>query len=363
MSSTESESMSTSAVSTITVAPMDTNISDIKLNDANSLPIMTSETPYGKQRVPPEVIILIIEFMIDDKDTKYDKPTIICLGLTAHIYWDFLKSKYPMQKLSPTSSCFQSCLCPPSAHRRWGFLNIDDKKRLGTLLKTWAGPDYRPVSDAFLNYSRSIACQIMFLRRDVYGEVSDDGCMRSHEKALMERLVLWKEFPLRDWPRNIAFRSPMLKTLSNPYGMGMDWYPTAAKEVRGMMCHWKGMDGVGFQDSWDAAQFSFWYAYDQSCLWHWVAKKDAKDVPEIKRLKKELRDFEKRVWKPILRHLFQLDDVTETDMSDEDELEATLGDAAQREATFMIAPRQIASVFRVLLGSLLILSGLFLAFC
>ncbi|KAB8301654.1 hypothetical protein EYC80_003491 [Monilinia laxa] len=364
MSSTESENMPTATVSTIKVASIDTQITDMKLNDADSQSTMVSETPNGKQRVPPEIIIRIIEFMIDDKDTKYDKPTIICLGLTARIYWDFLKSKYPMQKLSPTSSCFKSCLCPPSAHPRWGFLNIDDKKRLGTLLKTWAGPNYRPVSDAFLNYSRSIACQIMFLRRDVYGEVSEDGCMRFQEKDLMERLVLWKEFPLSNWPRRIPFRSPMLTTLSNPYGMGMDWYPTAAKEVRGMMCHWEGMDSTGdFRDSWDVAQVSFWFGYDKSCLWDWVQRKDAEDAPEIKRLKKDLRSFEKRVWKPLFWDLYQFDDGMKIDISDdEDELEDTVKDASQGHAAVTIGLRQIASRFGALLGSILILSGLLLAF-
>ncbi|QSZ31888.1 hypothetical protein DSL72_001457 [Monilinia vaccinii-corymbosi] len=300
MSSADEKAMSPSTSSTTDVAPIDANISrkNFKIPDRQST--IVAATPYDKQRVPPELIMRIIELMIKDKDTKYDKPTIICLGLTAHIYWDFLKSQYPMQKLSPTSSCFESCLCPASAHPRRGFLNIDDKKRLGTLLQTWAGPKYRPVSDAFLNHSRSIACQIIFLRREVYGETSEDGCMQSQEKALMERLMLWKEFPVREWPRSVPFRAPMLKTLSNPYGMGMGWYPTAAREVRGIMCHWEGVRGAHFPDIWDSAQFAFWLGYDKSCLWRWVQEEDEKDLLEIKMLKNDLRDFEKRVWKPIM---------------------------------------------------------------
>ncbi|RAL64141.1 hypothetical protein DID88_002034 [Monilinia fructigena] len=70
--------------------------------------------------------------------------------------------------------------------------------------------------------------------------------------------------------------------------------------------------------------------------------KDAKDVPEIKRLKKELRDFEKRVWKPLFWDLYQIDDGMEIEISDdEDELDNTLEDATKGDAAVILGLRQI----------------------
>ncbi|ESZ95776.1 hypothetical protein SBOR_3793 [Sclerotinia borealis F-4128] len=300
--------MHPSAASNIAVSPTDVNIPDPKLDDpGRKLETKMAQTnPHSKQSVPPEILNHILELMIDD-DAHDNKPTIISIGLTAHVYWDFLKTKYPMQKLSPISSCFQSS--PYHAFATGPFLKLNEKRQLTTMLKTWVGPDYRPVSETFLRKTSCIACQIMFLRRDTYGDEPDVELSQTKEKDLIKRLRLWRDFPVSNWPSNIPFRSPMLRTLPNPYGMGMEWYPTAARDMKNMMCYWGGYDLAGLQDEWDDAQFILLSGYHGTCLWRWVHKDDEKDVPETKILKEQLREFEVRILEPIVGVTYHLDEV------------------------------------------------------
>ncbi|THV51678.1 hypothetical protein BGAL_0102g00080 [Botrytis galanthina] len=180
---------------------------DYPTTDKESITAMAAATPHNKQLLLPEIILRLIEIMVEADDEILNRPTIICLGLTARLYWDFLKTQYPMQQRSA----------------RYGM------RRLALALKTWIGPDYRQVSELFLN--ETVGCQIMFLRREVYGDLFDDDSIHPREKDLAARLRHWKEFPFKIWPSNIPFHSPIVKTLSSPYGMGMQWYPTAAREL------------------------------------------------------------------------------------------------------------------------------------
>ncbi|TGO84274.1 hypothetical protein BPOR_0525g00060 [Botrytis porri] len=140
-------------------------------------------TPYSKQLLLPEIILRIIEVLLEAEGEKLNRPTILCLGLTARLYWDFLKTHYPMQQRSATSSCFPTSLEQP-------FLDRYGMRRLAKSLETWIGPDYRQVSELFLN--ETIGCQIIFLRRKVYGDLSEDGSIQPSEKKLAERLRHWK---------------------------------------------------------------------------------------------------------------------------------------------------------------------------
>ncbi|KAF7957097.1 hypothetical protein EAE96_004417 [Botrytis aclada] len=251
--------------------------------DKGSITTMAAATPHSKQLIPPEVILRLIEVIIESDDEKLNRPTIICLGLTARLYWDFLKTQYPMQQRSATSLCFPTSLEEP-------FLDRYGMRRFAQALKTWIGPDYRQVSELFLN--ETIGCQIMFLRREVYGDLSCDDYIHPREKALAERIRHWKEFPLKDWPLEAPFLSPTTKILPNPYGMGMQWYPTAARELLNIIASCKRhheiltvyVDGFVVHLS-IAVQISHY----ESILWKWVRNRDHEDTAEIKKLKRQVR--------------------------------------------------------------------------
>ncbi|KAF7908900.1 hypothetical protein EAE99_011609 [Botrytis elliptica] len=248
-----------------------------------SITTMAAATLHSKQLIPPEIILRLIEAMVEADDEKLNRPTIICLGLTARLYWNFLKTQYSMQQRSSTSSCFPTSLEQP-------FLDRYGMRRLAQALKTWIGPEYRQVSELFLN--ETIGCQIMFLRREVYGDVSKDDYIHPREKELAERLRHWKEFPLKDWPSNIPIHSPILKTLSNPYGMGMQWYPTAARELLNIIdsCQRYERNNVSIVGRHpEGIQFSFYLSHLDSILWKWVRKRDKKDTAELKKLKRQVR--------------------------------------------------------------------------
>ncbi|KAI9640126.1 hypothetical protein NHQ30_011528 [Ciborinia camelliae] len=201
------------------------------------------------------------------------------------------------------------------------------------MLKTWVGPDYREISQFFLDYtSGEFPCQILFLRREVYGDRSD-----------------------RDWPPEISFRLPMLKTLSNPYRMGLEWYPRAAREMINMMCHWEGFNIATSQDNWDDAQNK------GSCLYKWVHRYDDNETTEESILKDQLLEFETRVWKPMMT---RWSDDTETEISmtegnGESEM-TTTNDSGPREPTDAKNRDQGIKRLEVLLGSVLIFSALML---
>ncbi|KAF7863017.1 hypothetical protein EAF04_007100 [Stromatinia cepivora] len=181
-----------------------------------------------------------------------------------------------------------------------------------------------------------------------------------------QNYLIWKEYPLEKWPRSIPFRSPMLKTFSCPYGMGMEWYPTAAREARNMMCHWEGFVPGSYEHTWDDAQCAFWLGYDRSCLWEWVKKNDEKDLPETKMVKEQLRQHETRVWKLMMAEAMQLDDsVTETLTSDHEEetgIEIS-DDAYQSDTENRSNLGRVVREAGAISVSVLVLSAFFLAFC
>ncbi|TGO54071.1 hypothetical protein BCON_0113g00310 [Botryotinia convoluta] len=256
---------------------------DCPNTDQESIITMAAATPHSKQLIPPEIILRLIEVMVEADDEKLNRPTIICLGLTARLCWDFLKTQYPMQQRSATSSCFPTSLEQP-------FLDRYGMRRLAQALKKWIGPDYRQVSELFLD--ETIGCQIMFLRREVYGDVSEDDSIHPREKELAERLRHWKEFPFKIWPSNIPFHSPILKTLSNPYGMGMQWYPTAARELLNIIVSCKRYQQINilirdFHPGY--IPHEFYLSNFDSILWNWVRNRENKDTAELKKLKRQVR--------------------------------------------------------------------------
>ncbi|TGO14990.1 hypothetical protein BPAE_0607g00030 [Botrytis paeoniae] len=256
---------------------------DYPKTDEESITTMAAATPNSKQLIPPEIILRLIEVMVEADDEKLNRPTMICLGLTARLYWDFLNTRYPMQQRSATSSCFPTSLEQP-------FLDRYGMRRLALALKRWIGPDYRQVSELFLN--ETIGCQIMFLRRDVYGDLSEDGSIRPREKKLAERLRHWKDFPIKIWPSNMPFHSPILKTLSSPYGMGMQWYSTAARELLNIIVSCKkyqqhNISNIGHHPEY--IPYEFYLSHFDSILWKWVRNRDKKDTAELKKLKREVR--------------------------------------------------------------------------
>ncbi|KAF7901489.1 hypothetical protein EAF00_003710 [Botryotinia globosa] len=257
---------------------------DYPNTDKESITAMAAATPHNKQLLLPEIVLRLIEVMVEADDEKLNRPTIICLGLTARLYWDFLKTQYPMQQRSATSSCFPTSLEQP-------FLDRYGMRRLALALKTWIGPDYRQVSELFLN--ETVGCQIMFLRREVYGDLSDDDSIHPREKELAARFRHWKEFPFKIWPSNIPFYSPIVKTLSSPYGMGMQWYPTAARELLNIIVSCKifrqpNVYTPGHHPR--VIYHEFYVSYLHSILWNWVHKRNNRDSKELKKLKRQVRD-------------------------------------------------------------------------
>lgn len=257
---------------------------DYPTTDKESTTAMAATTPHNKQLLLPEIILRLIEFMVEADDEKLNRPTIICLGLTARLYWDFLKTQYPMQQRSATSSCFPTSLEQP-------FLDRYGMRRLALALKTWIGPDYRQVSELFLN--ETVGCQIMLLRREVYGDLFDDDSIHPREKDLAARLRHWKEFPFKIWPSNIPFHSPIVKTLSSPYGMGMQWYPTAARELLNIIVSCKIYRQANVFIPGHHPRFihhEFYVSNLHSILWNWVHKRNSRDSKELKKLKRQVRD-------------------------------------------------------------------------
>ncbi|CAD6446849.1 831698be-70e1-464d-8be3-253370ffbe89 [Sclerotinia trifoliorum] len=213
---------------------------------------MAAVTPARKQLVPDEIFLRIIELRVEASDEKANRPTIVCLGLTARICWKFLQTQYQMQMKSATSSCFPTSLDEP-------FLDQRAMRQLITMLTTWVGPDYRRVPELFIN--ETSGCQIMFLRREVYGDKFDGDRIHVEEGALINRLRFWKRFPIAEWHSLVPFRSPILKTLSYPYGMGREWYPTAAREFKNIvMCYWKDFMDRDYHSwaTWNEEQNMFW---------------------------------------------------------------------------------------------------------
>ncbi|TEY34256.1 hypothetical protein BOTCAL_0640g00070 [Botryotinia calthae] len=254
--------------------------------DEKSITTMAAATPHIKQRLLPEIILRLIEVMVEADDEKFNRPTIICLGLTARIYWDFLKAQYPMQQRSATSLCFPTSLDEP-------FLDIHGMRRLTKALKTWIGPDYRQVSELFLDETKG--CQIMFLHRKIYGDSPDDDVINPHEYALLKRIRHWKHFPFKSWPPTIPFHSPILKTLSNPYGMGIQWYSTAAQELLNLLVsckRYKQLHPVSHDSRLGYLPYRISISYIRGPLWLWVREEDDKDTAEVKDLKRQVRDLE-----------------------------------------------------------------------
>ncbi|KAM0312070.1 hypothetical protein ABEW05_003517 [Botrytis cinerea] len=262
--------------------------------DKVSITTMTAATPHSKQLLLPEIILRLIEVMVEADDEKSNRPTIICLGLTARIYWDFLKAQYPMQQRSATSLCFPTSLEEP-------FLDIYSMRRLTKALKTWIGSDYRQVSELFLDETKG--CQIMFLNRKIYGDLpdDDDDVIDSREHALSKRVRHWKNFPFKRWPPKVPFHSPILKTLSNPYGMGIQWYPTAARELLNLIAsceRYKQLYPVLHDSRLGYLPYRISISYVRGPLWFWVREEDDKDTTEVKDLKRQVRDLENMFGKP-----------------------------------------------------------------
>lgn len=277
--------------SIITTTAIDVNTTDSKLNNQNTQANtkMLSATPKNKQIVPPEIIMHLIKVMVEAADEKWNRPTIICIGLTAHIYWDYLLTKYPMQKPTPTTTRFPTSLEQP-------FLDRDAMRRLAAALKDWIGPDYRRVSELFLN--ETLGCQTFWVRRDVYGDRWDNDCPQLEEKKLAQRFYDYKNFPSKSWHQSLTFHSPYLQTLPNPYGLGMQWYLIAGEVMQNIMSRWacELLRWKSPTNMMDASEYQLLYAYQRSFLHEWIQETNYEDTIEIRTLKRDLRLGEARIW-------------------------------------------------------------------